>query len=80
MARLINDIEVLSDSGVLLDDVRSCSRYFNQLRYSHVKREGNMAAHGLARYDVHILDFIVCMKDVPPQFFPVIQADLAGVS
>ena len=51
--------------------------FFNQLRYSQVKREVNKVVHSLAKYVVHISDFIVWMDDVPPQFLNVIQADLA---
>ena len=53
---------------------------FYQLRYSHVKREGNRVANSLARYAAHILYLVVWMEDVPPQCFPVIQVDLAGFS
>ena len=54
--------------------------FFNQLHYSQVKRKGNKVAHNLVRYDVHILDFIVWMDDIPLQFLHVIQADLARFS
>ena len=33
--------------------------FFNQLRYSQVKREVNKVVHSLAKYAVHISDFIV---------------------
>ena len=38
MKRLADNLEVLSYSGVLLKDVR-CSRFFNHLHYSHVKKK-----------------------------------------
>ena len=76
-----NEIEtMLSYYGSLLDDVHRCSCFFNQLRYSHVKREGNRVANSLAKYAAHISDLVVWMEDVPSQCFPVIQADLAGFS
>ena len=51
--------------------------FFNQLRYSQVKREVNKVVHSLAKYAVHISDFIGWMDDVSPQFLNVTQADLA---
>ena len=42
-------------------------------------REGNQVAHGLTKYAKIILDFVVWMKNVPPQLFSVLQADLLGI-
>ena len=71
---------MLSYNGVLVNDVRRCSSFFNQLRHSHVKREGNKVAHNLTRYAVHILVFYFVDENVPPQCFSVIQTNLAGFS
>ena len=65
---------------MLIEDIQRSSSLFTQLHYSHVKREGNKAIHSLARYAMHILDFLVWMEDVSPQFFSIIQVDLAGFS
>ena len=56
-----NEIETtLSYYGSLLDDdVHRCSCFFNQLRYSHVKRKCNRVANSLVKYIVHILDLVV---------------------
>ena len=80
MRRLGENVEVLSYSGSSLNDVHRFSNFHNQLRYSHVKREGNKIAHSLATYAKHIFDFVVWMKGVPPHCFSVIQADLAGIT
>ena len=59
-----NEIEtMLSYYGSLLDDVHPCSCFFNQLRYSHVKRKCNRIANRLAKYIAHILDLVVWMED-----------------
>ena len=57
--------------------VESC---FNQLRYSHVKREGNKIAHNLTRYTKYTFGFVVWIDNVLPHCFPVFQADLAGIT
>ena len=71
---------VLVPYGLLLEDVRILSQHFDELRYSHTKREGNCLAYSLARYAVDILDFLVWIEDVPSQFYSVFQTDLSGFS
>ena len=50
MKALKEDRIFLSTDGLFIDDVRFVARLFNQLRYSHVKREGNTVVHSLAQY------------------------------
>ena len=45
----------------------------------NTRREGNAVVHSLARYAIGILDFLVWMEDVPPQFHYVLQAVLDGL-
>ena len=71
---------MLSYYGSLLDDVHRCSCFFNELRYSHVKREGNKVAHNLARYVSCILDFVMWMEDGSPHFLSFDQADIVVFS
>ena len=40
----------LSSYGLLIEDAKSFSLDFFQLRYSHIKREGNKVTHSLARH------------------------------
>ena len=80
IAGLREDRMVLVPYGLLLEDTRFLSQQFDELRYSHTKREGNRLAHSLARYAVGIPDFLVWMEDVPPQFYSVFQTDLSGFS
>ena len=51
--------QLLSPTGLLLEDVRMFSQSFETLLYSHSKREGNSVTHSLARYASSILDFLV---------------------
>ena len=41
-------------------------RCFSKLYYPHVKREGNMVTHVLARFVLNVSDYSVWMEDVPP--------------
>ena len=72
---LYNDIFFLSLNGLLIEDIRFNARFFNQLHYSLVKREGNMVAYNLARHALCILDFVVWMEDVRPPLLPVTLVD-----
>ena len=63
---LMEGEQLLSPTGLLLEDVRMFSQSFETLLYSHSKREGNFVTHSLAKYASSILDFLVLMVDVPP--------------
>ena len=78
-------IKALKEDGIFLctdslfiEDVHFDARHFNELRYSHVRREGNKVAHFLAHYALGILDFVVYVEDVPPPLFSVVQDDTAS--
>ena len=49
--------QLLSLTGLLLEDVRMLSQSFQKLLYSHTKKDGNSVAHNLARYANSIPDF-----------------------
>ena len=38
---MLKDRNFLSSDGLLIEDVKFFAKFFNQLHYSHVKREGN---------------------------------------
>ena len=44
---LIEDKSFLSIVGVIIDDIHFKASCYNQLRYSHVKREGNKVTDSL---------------------------------
>ena len=66
--------------GLVLDEIRHKVNFFNELHYSHVKREGDVVAHKLARHTICVSDVIVWMEDISPLLFPVILADIASFS
>ena len=64
---------------LLIEDAKNLSQRFDELFYSHTKRECNTLAHSLARYAIGIPDFLVWMDEVPPQFQNVLQANSLGL-
>ena len=77
---LRDDTEFLSTVGLVLDEIRSMVNLFNELDYSHVKREGNIVAHKLASHAICVSDVVVWMENVPPLLFHVSLADIAGLT
>ena len=75
---VIKNSTYLSTDGLLLDDIRFYTSFFNQLLYSHVKREGNKTVHKLAKHALCISNFLVWMEDVPPPIRSVVQDDIDG--
>ena len=69
----------LSSIGPWIDDSKVLATNFVQLHYFHVRRECNRLAHNLARYGIDIPNFLVWIKDVPPQFAVVLQTNLANL-
>ena len=51
--------QFLSTVGLVMDDIQYDANLFYQLRYSHVRREGNKVAHSLARHALEITDFVI---------------------
>ena len=78
VSALLKNSTYLSTDGLLLDDIRFYASFFNQLLYSHVKREGNKVAHKLAKHALCISDFLVWMEDVPPPIRSFVQDDMDG--
>ena len=77
MNALSSDHLSLATFGLILNDVKFSAENFDQLHYSHVKRECNTLAHCLARHAFDISDFLVWMEVALSQFSVVLQSDLA---
>ena len=75
---LRDDTEFLSAVGLVLDEIRSMVNLFNELHYSHVKREGNIVAYKLACHAICVSNVVVWMEHVPLLLFPIFLADIAG--
>ncbi|XP_065635620.1 uncharacterized protein LOC136070118 [Quercus suber] len=71
---------LLIPMGLLIEDAKQLSQHFEELLYSHAKRDCNVLAHNLARHAAGIPDLLVWMEDVPSHFYDVLQADLLGLA
>ena len=48
----------------------------SQFETRHTRREGNMAAHGLAKYAQFVDDFVTWMEEIPPIISSEISSDV----
>ena len=57
---LMDEEASMASFALLVEDVKGKSQSFDQLLYSHTKKEGNLlVAHNLVRYVIDIPDFFV---------------------
>ena len=74
---LRNNITYLSFFWFINRGYQKCNAsLFNQLLYSHVKREGNIVVHNLVRHSISISNFSVWMETVPPPFISLVLVDI----
>jgi len=61
--------------GSIIGDCINFNVFFRSLRFLHVRREANQAAHYLAQYSPHNPDFI-WIEETPPCISAVLTFDL----
>ena len=77
---LADDNCSLAPFGLLVEEAKVLSQHFDQLLYSHTKREGTAVTYSLVKYVIGILNFLTWMiEDVSPQLFSVLQVDFVGL-
>ena len=74
---LMCEESLLADYRHLVDDAKRLANQFESMEFSHVKREGNSAAHNIVRHVRHLCELSMWMEDVPQHLFAVIQAESA---
>ena len=73
---LVSEDTSFADHGHLVEEAKLLSTSFIFCSFSHVKRQGNSAAHHLSR---HVSSHLVWMENVPPQLLTVTLADMASI-
>ena len=75
---LVENESFVTSFDPMIQDAKVFSRSFNQLLYSHTRREGNkLIAHSFAKHSLNVLDCTVWIEDVPVIFYFVLQVDIA---
>ena len=83
-APILDMVKVNFDGALFSREQRSglgvvMARCFSKLHYSHVKREGNIVVHVLARFALNVSNYSVWFEDVPPQFHSCVFANFDGI-
>ncbi|KAL5769659.1 hypothetical protein ACOSP7_013813 [Xanthoceras sorbifolium] len=75
--KLLNDNNVvLSDIGLVLSDIHEILRLFSSsISFVHVRRNGNLVAHSLAKLAISKVDCFVWVDDFPPSVGSLIEVD-----
>ena len=76
---LVSEDTSFAVHGHLVEEAKLLSTSFIFCSFSHVKRQGNSAAHHLARHARHVSSQLVWMEDVPPPLLAVTLADMASI-
>ena len=77
---LVENESFVTSFDPMIQDAKVFSRSFNQLLYSHTRREVNkLIAHSFAKHYLNVSDCTVWMEDVPSQSLHFVQADLANL-
>ncbi|XP_075669843.1 uncharacterized protein LOC142639568 [Castanea sativa] len=56
---LRENTQPLTPTGLMLEDVKRFFQNFDELLFSHTKRDDNVVAHSLVKYALSIPDFLV---------------------
>ena len=63
----------------LLKDVSLFSRFYSQISYSHIKKDGNEIIHSLVRLALTSQQCILWIENVPSYALPFVQTDLTAL-
>ena len=69
----------LASFGLPIQDVKCFTNLFHCIRFSHVRREGNIVAHNLARHARHVTSFQVWIEDVSLHTIATYQTNLSTI-
>jgi hypothetical protein len=59
--------------GTIIDDTHGALRCLQKWRVTHVKREGNKAAHRLAKQSLSLHEEYVILKKTPPYILDIVS-------
>ena len=64
----------------LIQDATIFSASYTKLLYSHCRRDGNKLAHSLARFSIHVPNYLAWMEEVPHTLLSVAEQDVANLA
>ena len=64
----------------LIQDATHFSGLYTKLLCSHCRRDGNKLAHSLARFSIHVPNYLAWMEEVPHNLLFVAEEDVANLA
>ena len=64
----------------LIQDATIFSASYTKLLYSHCRRDGNKLAHSLARFSIHVPNYLAWMEEVPHTLLSIAEQDVANLA
>ena len=64
----------------LIQDVTIFSTSYTKLLYSHCRRDGNKLTHSLARFSIHVPNYLAWMEEVTHTLLSVAEQDVANLA
>ena len=64
----------------LIQDASIFSTSYTKLLYSHCRRDGNKLEHNLARFLIHVPNYLAWMEEVPHTLLSVAEQDVANLA
>lgn len=62
--------------GPILEDIFHLTRQFRSCSFNHVRREGNTAAHSLAKFALNVDNELVWVEECPSWLEPAVLNDV----
>jgi ribonuclease HI len=76
---LLQDSSSFTLYGHLITDTNNTAQHLNSFQFMHVKRDGNMVAHSLAKRARLCEPLEVWMESVPPDLQNILSADFSSI-
>ena len=69
-----------SSLGIIIDDVKCLMNGMQNVYVNSIRREGNMVAHGLARFAKNVLEDMYWLEDSPPSTVDELYFDIMNLN
>ena len=70
----------MASVGPLIQDATIFSASYTKLLYSHCRRDDNKLAHNLARFLIHVPNYLAWMEEVPHTLLSEAEQDVANLA
>ena len=61
----------------IIEGTKKCLQDFHAWKANHISRNGNVAAHLLARCACNVTDSVICVEDTPPIIYDQVCVDVS---